>query len=79
MTHFIRGIVADITDTHVVLTLPDSQQLRWPISNDDQLSKKTIQKGDELTLTLTRTPDLINELLSSSEIPRKNDDNDPKN
>ncbi len=63
MAHYIRVHVTAIESDHLLCQLPDGTLLKWPLSEDDpQLQESSV--GDELTLTLTKTQQIINELLN---------------
>lgn len=60
--HFQTVTVKEVSEEKLVLQLPDGATVEWPRAEG---YLPDVQEGDELTLTLTHTQQLINDLLHS--------------
>lgn len=65
MVHYLRTSVVSLEEHSVILELPNGDRLEWPRASvqADPKYLATVRVGEELTITLTHTTDLINELL----------------
>lgn len=59
--HVQKATVLSLQNDSIELQLPDKSVVKWPW--DAENAHMPVHVGDELTLTLTREQDLINELL----------------
>jgi hypothetical protein len=65
MSQFIRVRIQDISSKYVHLALPDGSTIAWPRNAKGALDVEHLSAGDELTLSLTHSVDLLNELLNN--------------
>jgi hypothetical protein len=70
MSATIRVRVQAISPDRLSLSLPNGEQIGIPRTAKDNFDHFTV--GDEVTLTITRSVDLLNELLTNHEEPRDN-------
>lgn len=65
MVHYLRATVVSLLEQSAVLEFPNGDRLEWPINelHADPQYLSSIREGEKVTITLSRTPDLINELL----------------
>ncbi|MFC1597965.1 hypothetical protein ACFL2M_00330 [Patescibacteria group bacterium] len=64
MVHFLKAQVKNIQPDSLKLELPGGVEIDWPRDTEDEHLQK-VAVGDELTLTLTKTINVINELLNN--------------
>lgn len=71
MSHFLRVIVKAVQPEKLVVEFADGRTLDWPRTNDDShLANASV--GDELTLTLTHTAQILNDLLNNNDAKIQN-------
>lgn len=65
MVHYLRTSVVSLEEHSVILELPNGDRLEWPRTSvqADPKYLSALRVGEELTITLTRTTDVLNELL----------------
>ncbi|MBI2410987.1 MAG: hypothetical protein HYV32_03820 [Candidatus Kerfeldbacteria bacterium] len=77
MAQFITVRIHSVQPDVLILSLPDGQQLTWPLNQSDKLERTSFTVGDEYILTLTSSIDVINELLEQKQ-PKHGDTTEQK-
>lgn len=66
MPQFIKATVRSKEGNRLILRLPDGKELEWS-ADPEHIDIDAVAVGDELTLTLSRSVDLLNELLKTDD------------